>query len=68
MGRAGVGPMRQELESRTSGATAGDLNGDGTIDFDTFDDALQSTGHRIIRHQVLTHLPYACSDAHKLCP
>ncbi len=52
----GLGPLRLELEASTSGATAGDVNGDGTIDFDTFDTALQASGHRIIRHQVSVHL------------
>ena len=49
---AGLGSLRQELESRMSGATEGDVTGDGTIDFDAFDAALQATRHSILRHQV----------------
>jgi hypothetical protein len=63
---AGLGSLRQELESRTSGAMAGDSKCDSTIDFDTFDAALQATGHSILRHQVQERvdmrMPY---DAHK---
>jgi hypothetical protein len=67
---AGLGPLRQELEARTSGAAAGDVNGGGTIDFDTFDAALQATGHRMIRHQVQGRCRYAHARpaGHKLLP